>query len=178
MRFVLIISSIVAFASAIDIRFYGESHCADLTFLACTKFGPDSCCWCPVAALWEAVLFVHIPKDWRLMTTSFGAPSQTDEFICQSQWLMHQFPSNGAESVCHGHSFHDNVGYGSARYSFIGTKADDLETHGALGKPCKDVRKVDTFFARTGERYAVSDMEDDLLEELVRCLHETCALIR
>lgn len=167
MRIILTLPSIAAVAIAIDIRFYRTGNCIDSVWSSCTRFNPYDCCWCQTPALWEAVRFVHIPQDWRVMTTSFGYPSTDDEQICRKEWMLYNTPSNGADSVCHGQVDGLNIGYGSGRYSMIGADMTMEDIHEALEKPCQRARKTDTLFVSTGEKYAISDMEDHLLEQLV-----------
>jgi hypothetical protein len=154
MRYSIILALATA-ASAIDIEWFGESHCRDGAGLRCTNVNPGVCCGGQRSGGWAAVQFAFIPTSWDIVSDAYGADS------CGNS-LINEFRSEGRSFVCHG----DNRQYRGAGYHFFSKKRGTyIDTRDASTEECV---KPDTLFLADTTTYAISGLTDDQLAELVR----------
>jgi hypothetical protein len=142
-------------ASAIDIEWFGESHCRNGYGLRCQGINPNSCCSGQRSEGWAAVQFASIPGNWDIVSDAYAAERCGDS-------LVNEFRSNGNKFICHG----DNRNYKSAQYHFFSRKrATYTSTREASDEEC--VKPNELFLADTTS-YDISGLTDDQVTELVR----------
>jgi hypothetical protein len=151
MRYSIILALATA-ASAIDIEWFGESHCRNGYGLRCTNVNPGVCCGGQRNNGWAAVQFAFIPTNWDIVSDAYAAEG------CGNS-LINEFRSEGRTFVCHG----DNRNYKGAGYHFFSRKR--ATSRDASAEECV---KPDTLFLADTTTYALSGLSDDQVEELVR----------
>ncbi|EMD59961.1 hypothetical protein COCSADRAFT_193443 [Bipolaris sorokiniana ND90Pr] len=152
MRYSIILALATA-ASAIDIEWFGESHCRNGYGLRCQNINPNTCCSGQRSGGWAAVQFANIPNNWDVVSDAYDTEN------CRT--LVNEFRSNGNSFVCHG----DNRHYKSAGYHFFSKKRSTyIDTRDASSKECV---KPDTLFLADGTTYAISGLTDDQVAEFI-----------
>ncbi|KAF2113901.1 hypothetical protein BDV96DRAFT_661126 [Lophiotrema nucula] len=151
MRYFQILLSLAAAASAVDVRFHSNNGCSGTT-IQCGNLGPDSCCGLDNAAF-KSMGFDAIPLDWSIETRSYN--------LGRCSHLRLLLPPQHTAHVCHD-SGDDIARYTGGGYGFRNRKVDACGD----GQECKTSQKPDTLILEEGQKYAVTDMGDDLLNEL------------
>jgi hypothetical protein len=153
MRYSIILALATA-VSAIDIEWFGESHCRDGFGLRFQNANPNICYPGQRSDGWAAVQFANIHSDWDIVTDAYAADN------CGNS-LINEFRSNGNKYVCHG----DNRHYKGAGYHFFSKKRGTyIDTRNASDEECV---KPNQLFLADGTTYAISGLTDDQITELV-----------
>lgn len=138
--------------SAIDIVGRGGNHCGGSEMVRWRDTAPDQCYGRSTYSL--GLSFVAIPTDWRIRTRSYEREG------CQV--LVHDFPSNGADNVCHGSS-EGLLIFKSGSYTFNGrkrsVKSSNLNTEDCIGP--------DVVTLADGQAYIVTGLPDETLNAMV-----------
>jgi hypothetical protein len=102
-----------------------------------------------------------MPSDWKLVTRSYKGNDR-----CQI--LVYALNANGAKDMCHGMGDAPFRQYHGGGYSFINTKRDMTDTCDGLGGACSKSVKPDTLYLQDGQKYAITHIGEDVLDQLVR----------
>jgi hypothetical protein len=152
MRYSIVLALATA-ASAVNIEFFGESHCRNGAGVTCTNANPNFCCNGQRAEGWAAVQFSGIPGGWDLVTDAYAGDN------CVA--LVNEFRSEGREFVCHG----DNRNYKSGGYHFFSKKRGTyVNNRNASDEECV---RPDQLFLADRTTYDISGLTDNQVEELV-----------
>ena len=111
-----------------------------------------------------AMQFVAIPKTWHIITRSYSALS------CPSNTKLQDFHSNGNDQVCHG-SAKGEIRYRGAGYSFVNKKrADNTNSNDQenINSNDQDCVGPDLVHLIDGQNYTVTNVEDKIVQEMVR----------
>jgi hypothetical protein len=128
--------------------------------MACTNIASDTCCH--GGSSWASSIgFAAMPSDWKLVTRSYKGNDR-----CQV--LVYALNANGAKDMCHGMGDAPFRQYHGGGYSFINTKRDMTDTCDGLGGACSKSVKPDTMYLQDGQKYAITHIGEDVLDQLVR----------
>jgi hypothetical protein len=162
MLYSTIVLTLATAATAIDIRFFGESHCRNGIGYSCRNMNANSCCGGQRSNGWAAMSFAAIPTNWDVYTRAYTGEN------CYDGNLKNQFRSEGRSDLCHG----DNLHYESGKYYFASKKAIRGMTIEERDEPQECV-KPDTLYFPDDSTYAISSLTDAQVEELV-CYSPLC----
>lgn len=147
MKFSYTLLSLIATATAVDIRFTDNQSCNGW-FAACSNINPGICC--SIATFVKAVEFAAVPSSWTLRKSGFNGEN------CNN--LIAELVSQG--SFC----FTDLRGFRSARYSFVSKKLARSPSDVPTSEECQ---KVDTFVLEDGTKYPIDHLSDEQIQYLV-----------
>lgn len=166
MRSSSILLALATAAAAIDIRFINKKKCDTSASIACNGAGPHACCNSRSSTGFPSVFIAAIPSNWDVFSKAYRGET------CNNGDLVQQFRSEGRTSTCHG-SAGDSERYRSAEYFFPGKKVRGMTA--ARDVAPEDCVPADTLYFADETAYAISNISDEKVEELVR---STLSLIK
>lgn len=168
MQYRIALLSLATSASAIDGYFFNSNSCGGSS-VVCSNMNPNSCCNAPSGWNANTVGYYGIPGDWRIQGNGYSSGG------CIG--LASVASSGGSSNICLG-----PVGryLRSSDYYFVSKKraaaADSCATDGsAVGQGCQDPRTPDILILADGAQFDITDLKDDLLDNLV-CSLSACTL--
>lgn len=165
MQYSTILLALATAASALDIRLFGNNQCGG-AYSACVNMNPTTCCSHHNSARHPGIAFAAIPTNWNLQLRGWtnggcGALAVSANTVGNPHYCLKD-PSPVL-----------NTAFSGGGYKFNSRKRADPSTEQCdinAASACESVTAPSIFVLEDETTYAIADMPEPLLNELVRLL--------